>query len=151
MKLSHLSSMRILSSKETWWIIFCFIHLFTKIFAYVFFFHKKGRVYIGAVNKLYQLSHDLGLTANAITGPKEDSPLCSVLPDCPANVEKKLTNNVNKALVIDYAESRIIECGSLFQVHTDNLPIYLFLLCFLFYIINRNLFFKDKICATIIT
>ena len=75
-----------------------------------------GRVYIGAVNKLYQLSHDLGLTANAITGPKEDSPLCSVLPDCPSNVEKKLTNNVNKALVIDYAESRIIECGSLFQV-----------------------------------
>ena len=88
-----------------------------------------GRVYIGAVNKLYQLSHDLSLTANAITGPKEDSPLCSVLPDCPSNVEKKLTNNVNKALVIDYAESRIIECGSLFQViFSDTLNIlYLYL------------------------
>ena len=77
---------------------------------------NTGRVYIGAVNKLYQLSPDLELTVSAITGPKEDSPYCSVLPDCPANVEKKLTNNVNKALVIDYAESRIIECGSLFQV-----------------------------------
>ena len=65
---------------------------------------NTGRVYIGAVNKLYQLSPDLELTVNAITGPKEDSPLCSVLPDCPNNVEKKLTNNVNKALVIDYAE-----------------------------------------------
>ena len=97
---------------------------------YFFFQKKKGRVYIGAVNKLYQLSHDLGLTANAITGPKEDSPLCSVLPDCPANVEKKLTNNVNKVLVIDYAESRIIECGSLFQVHAQLLP--LFLICLLF-------------------
>ncbi len=76
---------------------------------------NTGRVYIGAINKLYQLSPDLGLSVSAITGPKEDSPLCSVLPDCPANVEKKLTNNINKALVIDYAESRIIECGSLFQ------------------------------------
>ena len=76
---------------------------------------NTGRVYIGAVNKMYQLSPDLELTKSATTGPKEDSPLCSVLPDCPANIEKKLTNNVNKALVIDYAESRIIECGSLFQ------------------------------------
>ena len=88
------------------------------------FFAISGRVYIGAVNKLYQLSHDLELTANAITGPKEDSPLCSVLPDCPSNVEKKLTNNVNKALVIDYAESRIIECGSLFQVIFLNFPVF---------------------------
>ena len=74
---------------------------------------NTGRVYIGAVNKMYQLSPDLELTKSATTGPKEDSPLCSVLPDCPS--EKKLTNNINKALVIDYAESRIIECGSLFQ------------------------------------
>ena len=76
---------------------------------------NTGRIFIGAVNKLYQLLPDLTLKVNAITGPKEDSPLCSVLPDCPNNVEKKLTNNINKALVIDYAESRIIECGSLFQ------------------------------------
>ena len=74
-----------------------------------------GRVYIGAVNKLYQLSPDLTLTESAVMGPKEDSPLCSVQPDCPQAVEKKLTNNVNKALVIDYAESRLIACGSIFQ------------------------------------
>ena len=91
-------------------------------------FAISGRVYIGAVNKLYQLSHDLELTANAITGPKEDSPLCSVLPDCHSNVEKKLTNNVNKALVIDYAESRIIECGSLFQVIFLTFPVFFSLL-----------------------
>ena len=30
-------------------------------------------------------------------------------------VEKKLSNNVNKALVIDYSDSRLISCGSLFQ------------------------------------
>ena len=74
-----------------------------------------GSVYIGAINKLYQLSPDLEHTQAAVLGPKEDSPLCSVLPDCPPSQEKKLTNNVNKALVIDYAESRLIACGSLFQ------------------------------------
>ena len=58
---------------------------------------------------------DLELTVAASTGPKEDSPSCSVLPDCPVATEKKLTNNVNKALLIDYSESRLIECGSLFQ------------------------------------
>jgi hypothetical protein len=56
------------------------------------------------------------LTVAASTGPKEDSPQCSVLPECPSTTEKKLANNVNKALLIDYAESRLIECGSLFQV-----------------------------------
>ena len=53
---------------------------------------------------------------SAVTGPHEDSPLCSVLPDCPPSVEKKLTSNVNKALVIDYSDSRLISCGSVFQV-----------------------------------
>ena len=76
---------------------------------------NTGRVYIGAVNKLYQLSPDLTLNVAAVTGPKDDSYLCSVFPDCPSTTAKKLTNNVNKALLIDYAESRLISCGSLFQ------------------------------------
>ena len=50
-----------------------------------------------------------------MTGPQYDSPLCSVQPDCPPSVEKKLTMNVNKALVIDYSDSRLISCGSIFQ------------------------------------
>ena len=58
-------------------------------------------------SQLFQIS--------AVTGPHLDSPLCSVLPDCPPSVEKKLTSNVNKALVIDYSDSRLISCGSLFQ------------------------------------
>ena len=52
---------------------------------------------------------------DAVTGPKEDSPKCSVFPDCP-EADKKLSNNINKALLIDYFESRLISCGSLFQV-----------------------------------
>ncbi len=45
---------------------------------------NTGRVYIGAVNKLYQLSPDLDLTVAVSTGPREDSPLCSVQPECPS-------------------------------------------------------------------
>jgi hypothetical protein len=44
----------------------------------------------------------------AVTGPRYDSPHCSVLPDCPPTVEKKLTNNFNKALVLDYSDSRFV-------------------------------------------
>uniref|UniRef100_A0A1B6CQ54 Sema domain-containing protein n=1 Tax=Clastoptera arizonana TaxID=38151 RepID=A0A1B6CQ54_9HEMI len=75
---------------------------------------NTGRVYVGAVNKLYQLSPDLELVMSEVTGPQEDSPECSVI-DCPSKIVKKLTDNVNKALVIDYTTSRLISCGSLFQ------------------------------------
>ena len=76
---------------------------------------NTGRVYVGAVNKLYQFTPDLKLVVKEITGPKNDSPDCSML-DCPREVSKKLLDNVNKALVIDYTTSRLISCGSLFQV-----------------------------------
>jgi len=76
---------------------------------------NTGRVYIGAVNRLYQLSTNLEQMISTVTGPRLDSPHCSVLPDCPPQVEKKMSNNVNKALVIDYSDSRLISCGSLFQ------------------------------------
>ncbi|KAL3289692.1 hypothetical protein HHI36_023094 [Cryptolaemus montrouzieri] len=75
---------------------------------------NTGRVYIGAVNKLYQLSPDLDLVATEKTGPELDADECSVL-ECTSTVNKQLTNNVNKALVIDYTTSRLISCGSLFQ------------------------------------
>lgn len=58
---------------------------------------NTGEIYIGTVNKLYHLSPDLRLIASAITGPKEDSPFCSVILDCPPNVERKSTDNFNKA------------------------------------------------------
>ncbi|KAF7271778.1 hypothetical protein GWI33_015381 [Rhynchophorus ferrugineus] len=75
---------------------------------------NTGRVYIGAVNRLYQLSPDLDLVVSEETGPKEDSEDCSVL-ECNNAQNKKLTDNVNKALVIDYTTTRLIACGSLFQ------------------------------------
>ncbi|KAL1129883.1 hypothetical protein AAG570_012827 [Ranatra chinensis] len=75
---------------------------------------NTGRVYIGAVNRLYQLSPDLELVITEFTGPHDDSPDCSVI-DCPSSAVKKPTDNVNKALVIDYTTTRLIVCGSLFQ------------------------------------
>lgn len=75
---------------------------------------NTGRVYIGAVNRLYQLSPELDLVIAEVTGPDYDSDECSVL-ECTTSVNKKLTDNVNKALVIDYTTTRLISCGSLFQ------------------------------------
>lgn len=75
---------------------------------------NTGRVFIGAVNRLYQLSPDLELVGAETTGPEPDSPDCSVI-DCPSSIVKKDTDNVNKALVIDYTTTRLIVCGSLFQ------------------------------------
>lgn len=63
--------------------------------------HK--RVYIGAVNKIYQLSSDLKLEAQAQMGPAPDDYECPVTRNCP-NVELKPMNYYNKALVI-YAPS----------------------------------------------
>ncbi|EFN64996.1 Plexin-A4 [Camponotus floridanus] len=75
---------------------------------------NTGRVYVGAVNRLYQLSPDLVLVVKEVTGPKGDSTACSML-DCPREAQKRPVDNVNKALVIDYTTTRLISCGSLFQ------------------------------------
>ena len=73
------------------------------------------QVYIGGVNRIYQLSAQLQLEAEAIMGPQEDSSDCPVTRNCPNIQTKKLTDYYNKVLVIDYAQSRLITCGSLFQ------------------------------------
>ena len=59
----------------------------------------QKRVYIGAVNKIYQLSSDLNLEAQANMGPAPDNYDCTVTRQCP-NIELKQMNYYNKALVI---------------------------------------------------
>ena len=75
----------------------------------------NGVVFIGAVNRLYQLSMDLEKIAEVETGPRLDSPKCSVTGDCPADVLPELTDNVNKLLLIDRSRRQLLVCGSLFQ------------------------------------
>lgn len=78
-------------------------------------------VYVGGVNRLYQLSPELDRQVTVETGPREDSPECPAV-DCLGSVIKRLTDNVNKALVIDYTDTRLIACGTLYQGMCTSTP-----------------------------
>ncbi|ROL45294.1 Plexin-B1 [Anabarilius grahami] len=74
-----------------------------------------GRVYLGARDRLYQLSSELQLEEEEKTGPVIDSRDC--LPpiseaNCP---QAQLTNNHNKLLLVDPYSQELISCGSVYQ------------------------------------
>lgn len=83
------------------------------------------KIYVGAVNRVYMLTEDLGLLQSRNTGPHEDSPNCPPPPDdctCSTNCneyEKRSTNSVNKGLVIDYTTNRLIACTNVYQGHCE--------------------------------
>ncbi|GBN74663.1 Plexin A3 [Araneus ventricosus] len=72
------------------------------------------RIYIGAVNRIYQLSRDLKQEDVATMGPKDDNPKSPVTKVCLDEL-KRPTDYYNKALLVDYSQSKLIVCGSLFQ------------------------------------
>lgn len=77
---------------------------------------RTGHIYLGAVNRIYKLSSDLKVLVTHQTGPDEDNPKCyppRIVQTC--NEPLASTNNVNKMLLIDYKENRLIACGSLYQ------------------------------------
>ncbi|XP_036375937.1 plexin-A4-like [Megalops cyprinoides] len=77
---------------------------------------RNGNVYLGAVNRIYKLSPDLELQVSHQTGPDEDNRKCyppRIVQPCGEPLA--LTNNVNKMLLVDYRENRLLACGSLFQ------------------------------------
>ncbi|XP_039617291.1 plexin-A4 [Polypterus senegalus] len=77
---------------------------------------KNGNVYLGAVNRIYKLSSDLKVQVTHQTGPDDDNPKCyppRIVQPC--NEPLTLTNNINKMLLIDYKENRLLACGSLYQ------------------------------------
>lgn len=83
-----------------------------------------GSLYVGGVDHLYQLTHDLEMMSHAVTGPSLDSADClpPILPqDCPSATP---THNYNKLLLLEpgggawgeEAETgSLIVCGSLYQ------------------------------------
>ncbi|XP_019634101.1 PREDICTED: plexin-A1-like isoform X2 [Branchiostoma belcheri] len=79
--------------------------------------NQTGRVYIGAVNNLYQLNRQLSLEKTQSTGPRLDSVNCPGPEEegdstCTDRVE---TPNVNKILAIDQQGGHLITCGTLYQ------------------------------------
>lgn len=81
---------------------------------YSTFSPPSPQVYVGAVNKLYQISSDLNIIAAVTTGPHNDSNECSIL-ECPIDIVRRPTDNWNKVLLIDHSAGNLIVCGSLFQ------------------------------------
>ena len=66
-----------------------------------------SQVYLGARNHLYQLDKNLQMVSEVVTGPVENNIICN----CKRPTE--LTDNINKLLLIDYQNNRIITCGSI--------------------------------------
>lgn len=77
---------------------------------------RNGNVYLGAVNRIYKLSAGLEAQVSHQTGPDEDNRDCyppRIVQSCSEPLT--LTNNINKMLLIDYRENRLLACGSLYQ------------------------------------
>uniref|UniRef100_A0A8C1PJX4 Plexin D1 n=1 Tax=Cyprinus carpio TaxID=7962 RepID=A0A8C1PJX4_CYPCA len=75
------------------------------------------RVYLAAVNNLYQLNATLAKEVETHTGPVLDNPLCHApqLPQATCEHQKTLTDNHNKLLALDRAQGVLLACGSVFQ------------------------------------
>lgn len=76
---------------------------------------SNHEVYVGGTNVLYHLDWNLNILQSVKTGPEMDSERCHASGSCPDDVSKKLTNNVNKALVVDEENQKLVVCGSIRQ------------------------------------
>ena len=79
---------------------------------------NTGEIYIGAVNRMYQLTEDVVEIRSITTGPQYDNPNCPPdgSSDCGDYVRTHL-DSYNKALAIDYDAGRLFSCTNLFQGH----------------------------------
>ncbi|XP_016417833.1 plexin-D1-like [Sinocyclocheilus rhinocerous] len=75
------------------------------------------RVYLAAVNSLYQLNATLAWEVETRTGPVLDNPLCHApqLPQATCEHQKTLTDNHNKLLALDREQGVLLACGSVYQ------------------------------------
>ncbi|KAI4903611.1 hypothetical protein NFI96_015160 [Prochilodus magdalenae] len=73
-----------------------------------------GRIYLGAVNAIYQLDARLQLESKAETGPKKDNPSCTppITSQCS---EVKDRDNINKLLLPNPKNGSLVVCGSIFR------------------------------------
>uniref|UniRef100_A0A8C7ZCH0 Plexin-A2 n=1 Tax=Oryzias sinensis TaxID=183150 RepID=A0A8C7ZCH0_9TELE len=77
---------------------------------------STGDLYVGAVNRIFKLSANLTLLVSHDTGPEYDNKACyPPLIVQPCSEPLASTDNVNKLLLIDYSNNRLLACGSLYQ------------------------------------
>ncbi|KAG8012260.1 Plexin-B2, partial [Nibea albiflora] len=74
---------------------------------------QTGRIYLGAVNTIFQLGASLKLQARAETGPKEDARSCT--PPASACQDTKPMPNLNKLLLVHPSNGTLIVCGSRYR------------------------------------
>ncbi|XP_063282383.1 plexin-D1 [Pelobates fuscus] len=76
-----------------------------------------GRLYLAAVNRLYQLRRDLSVELEDETGPVPDSPLCHApqIPESKCEFPRSQTPNYNKLLLLDAEQGLLVVCGSVYQ------------------------------------
>lgn len=73
-----------------------------------------GRLYVGAVNSLVQLSATLVLESRGETGPRRDHRTCTP-PVTEACEEAADTDNHNKLLLVHSGDGVLVACGSVFR------------------------------------
>uniref|UniRef100_A0AAR2L9U7 Sema domain-containing protein n=1 Tax=Pygocentrus nattereri TaxID=42514 RepID=A0AAR2L9U7_PYGNA len=73
-----------------------------------------GRIYLGAVNAIYQLDAQLQKESIAVTGPKKDNPSCTP-PITATCTEARDTNNYNKLLLTNPKNGSLVVCGSIYR------------------------------------
>ncbi|XP_037628566.1 plexin-B1 [Sebastes umbrosus] len=111
---SHPSDVIVTSDPSVRW-----VELHGTTFSHLVLDQGAGRLYVGGVDHLYQLTADLEVISRVTTGPHLDSPDClpPIVPqDCPSAMP---THNHNKLLLMEAGQGAgpgsLIVCGSLYQ------------------------------------